>query len=106
MVIEGEGMWHKGHSGDLIVEIKVEMPTEDWACKLKEVADGAEQLERLLPPKRVDVENPEETDEVELKVFDASRAGRQRHEKGFGGADEGPHWEDDENPSRPGCHQQ
>lgn len=64
-------MWKRGSNGDLVVKIEVEQPDEAWAIKLKEEG-GVEGLAKLLQEKRPDVENPKETDEVELEKFDES----------------------------------
>lgn len=70
VVIPSEGMWRKGERGDLIVNLEVEMPSEEWAMGLAE-RGGVETLRGLLPPRRPDlakqaVEEGKETDEVEL----------------------------------------
>ncbi|KAM0789755.1 hypothetical protein ACM66B_006610 [Microbotryomycetes sp. NB124-2] len=101
LVIKGQGMYRKSRRGDLIVDVKVEMPSEEWAFKLRETKDGLSKLEALLPAKRVDIENPEETDEVEMKVYDESAK-----------ANANEYWTrpedtDDESESAgPGCQQQ
>lgn len=64
VMVPGAGMWRSGMQGDLWIKIEVEMPDSRWAGNLD--SKSIEMLERLLPPKRMDVQNPEETDEVEL----------------------------------------
>ncbi|KAK4051588.1 hypothetical protein OIV83_002728 [Microbotryomycetes sp. JL201] len=99
-VIKGQGMFRKTQRGDLIVEIKVEMPNEEWAFKLREVMDGLGDLERLLPPKRADVENPEETDEVKMQDVEESSKPKQEY---WTRPDTG---DEDEAGGPPGCQQQ
>ncbi|KAK4056409.1 hypothetical protein OIO90_002552 [Microbotryomycetes sp. JL221] len=107
LVIKGQGMYRKGSTGDLIVEIKVEQPDEQWAFKLRDIQGGLAKLEELLPSKRSDVENPEETDEVELQELSTANSG-----SGANGGQE--YWTrpetDDEDGANdgapPGCQQQ
>jgi DnaJ family protein A protein 2 len=64
VMVRAEGMWKSGMLGDLWIKIEVEMPDARWASKLD--AKSLETLSELLPPKRMDVDNPVETDEVEF----------------------------------------
>ncbi|KAM0749909.1 DnaJ-domain-containing protein [Meredithblackwellia eburnea MCA 4105] len=105
VVVKGEGLWRKGVSGDLICKIEVEMPNKEWAEGLG--VDALVQLEKLLPPKRADIEHSGEIDDVELNVHVPKSGGsgsRGTNGNVYESEDEDDYEED--GPSAPGCHQQ
>ncbi|SGY84448.1 BQ5605_C009g05697 [Microbotryum silenes-dioicae] len=105
VLVKGEGMWKQGEVGDLVLEIEVEMPDEAWAMKIRDEKRALDDLERLLPNKRQDVEHPQNTKEVKLAEYvEGTRA---RSTGGYRRATESDEDEDeDEDEFGPSCHQQ
>ncbi|GAA6037514.1 hypothetical protein JCM8097_008229 [Rhodosporidiobolus ruineniae] len=104
VVVKSEGMWRKGHSGDLVVKIEVETPSEQWAMDLAEKG-GIDTLRGLLPPRRPDlaemvVKEGKETDEVELE----EKKERVEDDEQWYHGDHDPYG--DEAYGQPGCQQQ
>lgn len=59
VMVSHEGMWRKGETGDLVVKVEVEMPSEEWAMGLAE-RGGVDTLRGLMPPRREDLSRFEE----------------------------------------------
>lgn len=74
IVLRGEGMpVHKnsGHKGNLYVILEIDMPDEDWLRSVDRAA-----LERLLPPKKLEMDpRPETIDEVPYEETDMADFG-------------------------------
>ncbi|SCV74637.1 BQ2448_7666 [Microbotryum intermedium] len=101
VLVKGEGMWKQGEVGHLVLEIEVEMPNEAWAMKIRDEKRALDELERLLPNKRQDVEHPENTSEVKLADYvEGPRPGA------TGGYRRATESDEDEDEFGPSCHQQ
>jgi len=107
IILKGEGMpvfKNPEQKGDIYVVFKVDMPQDGWLNSADRIA-----LEKLLPPKKKDVEpRPSVVDEAEFIVSDIgeTRGRASADVSDFFDQDNEEDWEDEDEEEEPECRTQ